>query len=414
MKILDKAIKIFFYISLIFSVLVFSLLCFCYTNTSNEYKIKKGEAFSFSDNIPVTASYKGVKLSQSSKAKSVGDNIEVELKLFGIVPVKSVNVEIVDEMYVHLLGNPFGMKIYTHGVLVINFTGVETKNGLCNPAKSAGIMEGDYILSVNNKEITTNEELSEWVESSNGNKLKFEIMRDGKKHYIYVTPVKSKENDSYKIGMWIRDSSAGIGTLTFYSPATNTLCGLGHGICDSDTGELLTIESGELVSADIVAIVKGERGSAGELQGRFTYDKIADIVLNSKIGVYGKMTAQLKVENLVEIALKQEIKNSKAQILSTIEGDTPKLYDCTVKKRSSAYFSSEQNLLVTITDKRLIEKTGGIVQGMSGSPILQNGKLIGAVTHVLLDDPTTGYGIFAENMLETAQGVGEEQLKEAS
>ncbi len=414
MRFLNIAFKTIFFIFLVLAVAVFSLIIVLSNGVSDDYKIKKGETFSVSNTVPVTASYNGATLSQGSKLKSIGENIDVELKLFGIIPLKTVNVEIVDEMYVEVLGNPFGMKIYTDGVLVVNFTSVESENGLCNPAKSAGIKEGDYILSVNSREITTNEELSEWVESSNGNSLKFEIMRNNKKLYINVKPIKSVETNSYKIGMWVRDSSAGIGTLTFYSPATGVLCGLGHGICDSDTGELLSVERGELVGAEIISVTKGAKGSAGELHGRFAYNKIADILLNSDIGVYGKLSSKIDFKKLVEIALKQEIKNGDAEILCAVDGDVVRSYDCTVKKRSAAYFSNNQNLLVTITDKDLIEKTGGIVQGMSGSPIIQNGKLIGAVTHVLVDDPTKGYAIFAENMLETAQSVAQENLKEAS
>ena len=176
----------------------------------------------------------------------------------------------------------------------------------------------------------------------------------------------------------MRDSSAGIGTLTFYSPLTNVVCGLGHGICDTDTGEILELMSGELVEASIVNIVKGADGSPGELKGKFSYNIISDITLNSESGVYGKLSGSLGDATLTEIALKQEVKSGEAQILCTVDGNTPKLYSCEISLRTSNFRQPTQNLIVKITDKALLNKTGGIVQGMSGSPILQNGKLVGS------------------------------------
>ncbi len=413
--------KTVFTIILIFTVIVFSIIFVLNQKVSDSYKVTRGESLTVEANVPITATSKGAALTQSDSLKTVGDVIKVDLKLFGIIPVRSVDVEIVDEMYVSLLGQPFGMKLYTQGVLVINYTDVDTKTGKKNPAKDAGIKMGDYILSVNGNTITTNEELSEYVELSNGEAINLELMRDGKKFYANIKPEFSSETNSYKLGLWVRDSSAGIGTLTFYSPISDIVCGLGHGICDSDTNELLELESGEMVTAKILSVTKGKDGNPGELHGQFLYNSIADILLNCEIGVYGKLNSNIDVSRLVEVGLKQEIKDGKAQIYCTVDGETPQYYDCTIKKRTSAYFSKEQNMVVTITDKELLEKTGGIVQGMSGSPIIQNGKLIGAVTHVLIDDSTKGYAVFAENMLETAQNVGEglplpqdKQLKEAS
>ncbi|MBR4072818.1 MAG: SpoIVB peptidase [Clostridia bacterium] len=414
MKFFNITIKVVFFIFLIVSVAIFTTIYTLSNDFSKSYKITKDDTFDIDAPLPVTAEYKGVKISQSATSRTVGEKIKVDLKMFGLIPISTVDVEVVDEMYVSVLGNPFGMKIYTEGVLVINFTDFETKSGIENPAKKAGIQKGDYILSVNGKEITTNEELSDYVAESNGKTLRFKIKRGKNNLYINVKPVIADETNSYKIGLWVRDSSAGIGTLTFYSPLTGVVCGLGQGICDSDTGDLLSIESGEFVNAEIISVTKGKEGSPGEMHGKFLYETIADISLNSEIGVYGALKGSLNVSKVLEVALKQEIKNGNAKIYCTVDGENPKFYNCTVKKRSSAYFSRTQNLIVEITDKELLEKTGGIIQGMSGSPILQNGKLIGAVTHVLVDDPTKGYGIFAENMLETAQSVSQQQQKDAS
>ncbi len=414
MKILKKAVKTLFLLSTAFCATVYIAVYIMGQSIPENYKITRGDTLKIDSYIPVTAEYNGAKMSQVN-THNVGDIFDVDLKIFGLIPFSTAQVEVVDEMYVSVLGNPFGMKIYTDGVLVIELSDVDTVSGNVNPAKKAGIEVGDYIVSVNGEKITCNEDLSDLVSRSNGKVMNFEVLHNGKICNCKVSPQKSVETGTYRIGIWVRDSSAGIGTLTFYSPASGVICGLGHGICDSDTGGLLTLESGELVGAQIVSVTKGNNGNPGELKGKFTFDTLANISLNAENGVYGVYKGKIDISNLTEIALKQEVTDGDAQILCTIDGDTPKLYSCTVKKRNSTYFSATQNLTVTVTDKQLIEKTGGIVQGMSGSPVLQNGRLIGAITHVLVDDPTTGYAIFAENMLETAQSVADEnKLKDAS
>lgn len=411
MRVLSKSV---FFIFLIFDIFIFSVIAYLDRTVSENYKIKRGDVLSFETSVPITAVYEGTRISQSGKTDNVGEEFNVDLKAFGIIPFSTVSVEVVDELHVAVLGTPFGMKLYTEGVLVIDLTAVETAHGNLNPAESAGIKKGDYIVSVDGKKVTTNEELSAAVEASAGNEMRFEIKRNGKTRIIRFCAAVSKETGNYKIGLWVRDSSAGIGTLTFYSPATGVVCGLGHGVCDEDTGELLELNSGELVTAEIIAVEKGSSGTPGQLKGKFTYNTLGAIDCNSENGVYSFLKGTINLSNLTEIALKQEIKDGEAQILCTVDGNTPKLYSCRVKKRTSSYLSPTQNLLITITDEDLLNLTGGIVQGMSGSPVLQNGKLIGAVTHVLIDDPTSGYGIFAENMLTTAKNVTETQLKTAS
>lgn len=415
MKIVRILAKTCFFIFLILTAVIFSLIIYLQDNVSNDYKIKRGETLNIESVLPITAVYNGTKISQISTKKSAGEKFSVELKAFGIIPFSKVDVEVVDELYVSVLGTPFGMKIYTKGVYVSELTEVVTSNGNVNPAKKAGIKKGDYIVSVNGQKIYTNEDLSKLVENSNGQKMKFEIIRRDKKIYFTFSPVKSVETDSYKIGIWIKDSSAGIGTLTFYSPSNNIVCGLGHGVCEEDSSEVLQLNSGEIVSAEIIDVEKGSAGGPGQLKGRFTNTSLGSIDLNCEKGIYSLFKGEFTLNKLTEIAFKQEVKDGSAQIFCTINGTQPKLYSCEIKVRTASYLSATQNLLVTVTDKELLEKTGGIVQGMSGSPLLQNGKLIGAVTHVLVDDPTKGYAIFAENMLETAQGVAEDnKLKDAS
>lgn len=410
-RVLTKSV---FYIILALDIAVFSMIAYLNVTVSNNYKIKKGDPLTFDAFVPITAVYEGSKLSGSERTDSISDEFKVELKAFGMIPFSTVSVEVVDELNVAVLGTPFGMKLYTEGVLVIDMTDVKTENGNVNPAKDAGIQIGDYIVSVDGRKISTNEELGAAVEASAGNEMKLEIKRGGKTKIIRFCAVLSKETNSYKVGLWVRDSSAGIGTLTFYSPATGVVCGLGHGVCDEDTEELLKLDSGELVTAEIISVEKGSSGSPGQLKGKFTYSSIGAIDLNSECGVFSLLKGRLNLSNLTEIALKQEVKDGDAQLLCTVNGESPKLFSCSIKKKNSAYLSPTKNLIVTVTDKELLNLTGGIVQGMSGSPILQNGKLVGAVTHVLIDDPTSGYGIFAENMLKTAQSVEEQSLKEAS
>ncbi len=407
--------KSFFYIFAVLIITVFSCIIYLENNVSESFKIKRGDTLNLNSQIPVTAEFDGTSLTENGITKGVGEEFSVELKVFGVIPFKSVSVEVVDELHVAVLGSPFGMKIYTEGVLVVNITEVVTEKGKEKPAEKAGIKKGDYIISANGEEISTNEDLSRIVEDSDGEKINFKIKRNGKFKNVSFKALKCKETNSYKIGIWIRDSSAGIGTLTFYSPATGIICGLGHGICDEDTGKILELNSGEIVKAEILSAKKGETGSPGQLNGKFSGKTIGKIVYNCSMGVYSSPIGKIDTDKLFEIALKQEIKDGKAQIITTTDGETPKLYDCEILIRSSAFMSKTQNITVTVTDEELLSKTGGIVQGMSGSPIIQNGKLIGALTHVLVDDPTKGYAIFAENMLETAQNVaGEQQLKDAS
>ena len=415
LKILRIFFKCVFILALLLDTAVFGAVIYLNGSISDNYKIKKGDGLTFNTAVPITAEYEGLKLSQTGKTEQIGEEFDVKLKAFGIIPFSTVNVEVVDELHVSVLGTPFGMKLYTDGVLVIDITTVETVSGSISPGEDAGVKKGDYILSADGKQVLTNEELSAAVAASGGNRIKLVIKRGGTQKTVYVTPALSKETNSYRIGLWVRDSSAGIGTLTFYSPATGIVCGLGHGVCDEDTGNLLELKNGELVSAEIISVEKGSSGSPGQLKGRFTYSTIGKFDCNSEKGVYSVLKGKLGFSRLTETALKQEVRDGDAQIFCTVDGREPQLYSCRIKKRSSAYLSATQNMTVTVTDPELLKLTGGIVQGMSGSPILQNGKLIGAVTHVLIDDPTTGYAIFAENMLKEAESTaGNAKVRKAS
>ncbi len=410
--------KIFVCIYSFICVSVFALAGmagYCNLSIDENYSVTKGSEFVINSLIPVTAEYNGVEVNKSGELSKIGTKLTVDVKLFGVIPIKKTNVNVVSKTNVAVLGIPFGIKLYTEGVLVTEVSEVKSNSQNISPATIAGIKKGDYIISVNDKKINTNEDLAILIEDSGGQTMHFKIMRDGEYLYLDLKPVLSDEDSLYKAGIWIKDSSAGIGTLTFYSPEYNVVCGLGHAIYDKDTSSVLKFSKGELVGANIISVNKAVSGVPGELKGKINYTKVANMKLNCHNGVYGDLTCPINTENMTEIAHKSEIKNGAAQILCTINDGGVQSFSCEIKVKDQRVNDTVQNLIVTITDKTLLEKTGGIVQGMSGSPIIQNGKLVGAVTHVLVDDPTKGYGIFAENMLETAQSVAEgNKFKEAS
>ncbi len=388
------------------SAAVFSLMAVADKNLSSNYYVVEGNQLELNCQVPITVEYDGVEESQISLVeKNAKSEYEVNFKLLGLFPISSAEVNIIDSMSVKLLGSPFGIKIYTDGVLVVDMTDVDTEKGNVNPAKLAGVEIGDTIKSINGQAVTSNEDVANIIETSDGRELTLDILRDNVHKKVTIKPELSVSSGTWRIGIWVRDSTAGIGTLTFYSPATEIVCGLGHGVCDSDTGEIMNISSGELVNAEIVSLIKGVAGSPGELKGKLGGRLLGNMVLNSESGVYAENVCEYDKSELISIAMKQEIFEGEAYIYTTVDGNEPECYSCDIKINSNHETELTQNLVVTITDERLLSKTGGIIQGMSGSPIVQNGKLIGAVTHVFVNNPKKGYGIFAENMLETARSV---------
>ena len=325
------------------------------------------------------------------------------IELFGTIPIKEVRVELTDEKIVTVCGTPFGVKMFTDGVLIVGLSRIHTENGLSCPALESGIVEGDVICSIDGEKVYTNEDVASFIENSDGETLSMLIKRDGETMTVEVTPEKMADGSGYKAGFWVRDSSAGIGTLTFYDPETMVFAGLGHAVCDVDTGEPLPLLSGEIVPAAINKIKRGVSGEPGELGGVFTSAKaLGEVSINNETGVYGVLNSNIGGVSL-PIAPKQDVYEGKATILATINGTKAKEYEIVIEKVSMSDNSPTKNMVIKVTDEELINKAGGIVQGMSGSPIIQNGRLVGAVTHVFVNDPTKGYGIFIENMLEAAE-----------
>jgi len=331
-----------------------------------------------------------------------GNSYTASLRLFGVFPIKEITVKVVEATSVIPSGAPFGIKMYTDGVLVVGMSEVDSANGPKNPARSSGIKVGDVLISMNTQTVLTTEQVAGIVENSGGAPITVRVRRNNIEFDINLTPEKSVNENRYKAGLWVRDSSAGIGTLTFIMPDSNIFGGLGHAICDVDTGEIIPLSSGKVVPARIYSVVKGQVGQPGELRGGFEPGTLGNLTINSETGVYGVLDSSYTSGEAVSIAMKQQVKTGYAQILCTIDGTTPQYYDIEIEQVRYNDSSPTRNMTVRITDPRLLDQTGGIIQGMSGSPILQDGMLAGAITHVLVNDPERGFAIFAENMLRTA------------
>ena len=316
--------------------------------------------------------------------------VAIALILIITLGLTSVNAQ-ENSKKVILGGTPFGLKIFTNGVIVIE---IDENN---SPAQNAGLKVNDIITKADNIVIDSNEKLKEIIENSNGNQVTLTVKRNEEETTKTIVP-KKDVNNNYVLGMWIRDSTAGIGTVTYFDPQDFTFGALGHGICDKDTNMLMPLRDGEIQSATISNCTKGTDSSIGGLNGYFNNEKIGNITVNNGYGIYGNYK-YTDCNRFVDVAKKEEIKTGNASILSTIEGTTPKEYSVEITKVNISE-KNGQNFVIKVTDDELISKTGGIVQGMSGSPILQNGKLVGAVTHVFINSPQKGYGIYIGNMLD--------------
>ncbi|MFD3157380.1 SpoIVB peptidase [Haloimpatiens sp. FM7330] len=306
-------------------------------------------------------------------------------------------------------GQPIGVKLNTKGALVVALSDVQCEDGKeCCPGSDCGIRVGDSIVKINNKEVTSCEQISEEVVHSDGKELNLLIERKGNLINRKIKPQKSYSEDKYKIGLWIRDSTAGIGTLTFYDPKHKKFGALGHAITDMDTGNILKVRDGEIISSSIISIKKGVKGEPGELKGIFVNEEstLGNIKSNTNCGIFGecdKIEVSKKFNKPLKVAYRNEIKPGNAKVLTTINGGEPELYDIKIQQLLPQDSPGPKSMVIKITDKRLLDKTGGIIQGMSGSPIIQDNKLVGAVTHVLVNKPDVGYGVYIEWMLKDAK-----------
>jgi stage IV sporulation protein B len=319
------------------------------------------------------------------------------------IAVKGENLKI-SEIQVIPVGRIVGIKLYTNGVLVVGTSAIQGENGMIyKPFEKTEIKEGDLIISVNENNVNNTKELTDLINKSNGSELRIKYKNGEKEKECTIKPIKD-ENYEYKIGLWVRDSAGGVGTVTFYSEKNQSFAALGHAITDIDTGNVIRISSGEIDKVDVVSIVKGKTQEPGRIQGTIKFNSlIGNIYKNTEYGIYGNIKNILNLEMLntkkMYVAPRQEIEIGEAAILSDVDGEL-KEYKIEIQRTYLNNNYDNKSMLIKVTDEELIKRTGGIIQGMSGSPIIQNGKLVGAVTHVLINEPARGYGIFIENMLK--------------
>lgn len=348
-----------------------------------------------------------VKTSLSESQITVGGEKQkktnLTFKLFGFIPLKSIEVEVLPENEVYVGGIPLGFALETAGVIVVGENSIMTKDGARTAMKTKEIKAGDIINKVSGKEILGIAHLQEIVNSSNGERLNVEIIRKDQKLDLEIVPELDESSGEYKLGLWVRDDASGVGTLTYVDSETNRYGALGHPITDYETGVQIPVKDGKIYPCTLVGITKGQKGKPGELRCLFMQGKNSKgtVEKNTAYGVYGEVT---KLEGVVdsnltaEVGSRMSVKPGKAKIVSSVSGVREE-YDIEIIKASYQSKSSDKSMVIRVTDPRLLALTGGILQGMSGSPILQDGKLVGAVTHVFISDPTKGYGIYVDWML---------------
>lgn len=329
----------------------------------------------------------------------------LDIKLFNIINVASFQVNMVEDE-VMVCGNTVGVLMNTDGVTVVGFSGVTSKDGVIYPFKNCNLKVGDRIRTINNIEITSIDKIDEAINMKdyNGEEVEFSGVRDEKEIKGTVKPVYDITAKMYKLGLWIREDASGIGTLTFIKPENNRFGSLGHGICENGSEEPLKIKSGTLHQCEVLGVNKGEKGSTGEIKGLFVPGKDCEGVIdkNNKYGVYGYINngSEYITANKMKVGGRLSVKPGKAKILCCLDGKSVKSYDVEIIKTSHQNKSNQKSMVLRVVDKELLKTTGGIVQGMSGSPIIQNNKLVGAVTHVFVNDPTKGFGVYLDWMIK--------------
>ncbi len=430
MRRFNKKSSIFFIVTLVvlavYSVQIYDIIVF-----PSQIDIFKGENETIDILYPFT-----VKLLQNKNEKPVlsftddnGDNktLKVSIKnsyefetinkgnaklvfnLFGIIPLKEVNINVVDNIYLVPGGNTIGVKLNTKGVLVVALSDdlIGTDEKKYSPAIDAGIKVGDVITNINGIEVEDSNHVIDLLNEIGKEKVEITVVRNKHEFTAEVKPVKCKQDNSYRLGIWVRDKTAGIGTLTFYHPESGKFGALGHGITDIDTGSLMPIKNGQILKAKISSIEQGKKGTPGELKGIFfdTTNMLGKIQKNTSFGIYGVINNEnneLISREPLPVGLQNEVRTGKAHILCTVNEDKVQQFEIEILKTELQGYPKQKSMILKITDNRLLNETGGIVQGMSGSPIIQDGKIIGAVTHVFVNDPTKGYGVYINWMLKNA------------
>lgn len=383
----------------LFAITVFYIK-YCKSQLPNTIHIKKGEKISLCYNIPASATINNQKIKLNRTfifQKCSSGQYEMKTSLFGAIPLKKIKVKVVDGQKVIPSGQVVGIYVETNGLLVIDTDGFTGENGVDHAPSKNKLYRGDYIKKIDGADVLSKKQFIEKINQSNGNSVTLTVSRRSKVLKIKIKPEFSKTDHMYKIGAWIRDNTQGIGTMTYIKK--DSFGGLGHGIYDMDTGKLLKIKGGFLLTPQIYSIKKGKSGTPGEIVGSIEYKEeniIGSIKKNTEKGIYG--TVSHTESKAYEIGYRQDVKKGKAYILSNLTGSMKK-YEIRISKVVPSDTDVLKSMEIEVTDKRLLNLTNGIIQGMSGSPIIQDGKLIGAVTHVFVDDPTKGYAILMETMI---------------
>lgn len=400
-------------------------------NVNPEYNISIGDEYALRARFPLGFSMPADdinKIIEVNQVKNVANSIlknknifelktldkgtaNLQLKILGLIPYKNIKINVVPQIKIIPGGQSVGVRLNTDGVLVVGTADITDDNFKThNLASISGIKTGDTLAKINDIKVQNASHVSEIVKASDGGKLSLSIIRNGKEFIIDVNPIKSEEDGEYRLGLWVRDKTAGVGTLSFIHPDSGKFGALGHAITDVDTGILLSIKNGEIVRSRVVSIEQGRRGMPGEIKGVFyeTNNPIGKIEKNTQLGVYGELLPDVEdidKQESMPIAYQHEIEEGKASILTTLDDNKVEEFDIEITRINLQTKPDSKSMIIKITDKRLLEKTGGIIQGMSGSPIIQNDKIIGVVTHVLVNDPTRGYGVFIEWMISESEAV---------
>ncbi len=389
-----------------------------FSSLPNEIYLRKGTSRTITLGLPVQAdvastgvvSLSGETLEEATGERSLtiesvdSGETTISLSLFGL-PVKTVKVNVSDDVMVIPGGQSIGVTLYTRGALVVGITGIQLESGeIVNPARTAGMLPGDIILSINGTEVEDADHVAKLIQQNDG-ELDVVVERDGREMDLKVTPVVDYSDGKKRLGLWVRDSTAGVGTLTFIMPGQKWFAGLGHAITDIDTGSILTVREGEIYFSEVIQVNKGESGSPGEIKGYFSSASgtMGHIDKNTEFGIYGPIYDTVDMSAFsdpIPVASRDEVQLGPATILATVDSEGVKEFDCEIIKLTPQASADQKGIVLRVTDPDLLALTGGIVQGMSGSPILQNGKLVGAVTHVFVNNPTKGYGLYADWMLD--------------
>lgn len=409
-------------------LLALSIVAFCFTphfhnwvNFPSEVRIMAGSSYHLKMPLPIGMTVRADKAGLSLNNREVltdklaverGDcalfsaepgQVSLEFRLLDLLPLRRLNVQVVSPVEVVPSGHSVGVAIRAT-TMVVGYTSVKSNAGQTQPAKDAGFRLGDLVVMINNRHHPTVGVVAEEIERSgrNNQEIRFVVRREGQEHPIKVKPVMCSESGKYRIGLYVRDDAAGVGTLTFVDRQSGIFGALGHVITDVDTNRPLVIEDGRIMRSKVTSIDQGRTGHPGEKRSIIVdeHKVVGRFETNTSIGIFGEMLEDITEENIATpVAMVDQVQVGPAQIWTVINGEKVEAFDIEIVRVIKQQYPGSKGLVLRVTDPRLLKQTGGIVQGMSGSPILQNGHLVGAVTHVFVNDPTKGYGVFAEWMI---------------